>query len=277
MLEQVHSLDLLYERETTSKLLEFKLKYLVSYATLMSNYFVHMNIEDIVNELVSLEDGRGKLLVLFAANIVGPQVQSYPKAIDEVTPDHLTAAQQFMLTPEFATKFKSICEMSTLPEISLAEMKVLKKDLIDHVVTPTLADELGNAARLLSSWLDGILEFTILKHEVIVLRLKNNKVLDQIKAISKLWPKKKSFIEGAYKVLLFTRTSRRQLHYAVQLFKQPTNPHVAAFVEFMDYHVALTKVVRKWYEQRIQEETAQNDKLKTLHQQLTTLMLLKQK
>jgi hypothetical protein len=32
MLEQVQNLDLLYEKETTSKLLEFKLKYLVSYA-----------------------------------------------------------------------------------------------------------------------------------------------------------------------------------------------------------------------------------------------------
>ena len=178
MLEQVHSLDLLYERETTSKLLEFKLKYLVSYATLMSNYFVHMQIDEIVGELVSLEDGRGKLLVLFAANIVGPHVQNYPKTIEDVTPDNLSLAQEYMLTPDFASKFKAICEMSTLPEISLVEMKILKRDLIDRVVTPTLSDELGNAARLLSSWLDGILEFTILKHEVIVLRLKNNKVLD---------------------------------------------------------------------------------------------------
>lgn len=32
MLQQVQSLDLLYEKETTGKLLEFKLKYLVSYA-----------------------------------------------------------------------------------------------------------------------------------------------------------------------------------------------------------------------------------------------------
>jgi len=56
MLEQVHSLDLLYEKETTSKLLEFKLKYLVSYATLMNNYFAHMNFDDIVAELLSLED-----------------------------------------------------------------------------------------------------------------------------------------------------------------------------------------------------------------------------
>ena len=38
MMEQVHSLDLLYEKETTAKLLEFKIKYLVSYAALMRNY-----------------------------------------------------------------------------------------------------------------------------------------------------------------------------------------------------------------------------------------------
>jgi hypothetical protein len=50
--------------------------------------------------------------------------------------------------------------------------------MIDKIITPGLVEELGNAARLLSSWLDGVLEFTILKHEVIVLRLKNNKVIE---------------------------------------------------------------------------------------------------
>ena len=56
MLVQVHSLDLLYEKETTQKLLEFKMKYLVSYATLMNNYFAHMDFEQIAGELASLED-----------------------------------------------------------------------------------------------------------------------------------------------------------------------------------------------------------------------------
>ena len=63
--------------------------------------------------------------------------------------------------------------MDAIPEVSLAQMKAIKGNLMDRVITPTLAEELGNAARLLTSWLDGILEFTILKHEVIVLRLKN--------------------------------------------------------------------------------------------------------
>ena len=67
-------------------------------------------------------------------------------------------------------------------------MKVIKTQLMDRVITPSMADELGNAARLLSSWLDGILEFTILKHEVIVLRVKSAKVLEKIRSISRLWP-----------------------------------------------------------------------------------------
>ena len=108
--------------------------------------------------------------------------------MEDITEEHLLAAQQFLISDQFREKFQSICEMDAIPEVSLSQMKVIKAEFMDHVITPTLSDELGNAARLLSSWLDGILEFTILKHEVIVLRLKNNKVLEKIRNISKLWP-----------------------------------------------------------------------------------------
>lgn len=63
--------------------------------------------------------------------------------------------------------------MDSMPEVTLQQMKIIKSNLIDNLITPGFAEELGNAARLVSSWLDGILEFTILKHEVVVLRLKN--------------------------------------------------------------------------------------------------------
>ena len=80
MLKQVHSLDLLYERETTTKLLEFKLRYLVSYATLMRNYFLHMNFTDFVAELMNNirpdEDEavtlKGKQILLISCMIVAP-------------------------------------------------------------------------------------------------------------------------------------------------------------------------------------------------------------
>ena len=84
-------------------------------------------------------------------------------------------------------------------------MKLIKSEFMEKIITPEVIENLGNAGRLLNSWIDGALEYTILKHEVIVLRLKNNKVLQKIKYISALWPKKKEFIEGAYKILLFSK------------------------------------------------------------------------
>ena len=52
-------------------------------------------------------------------------------------------------------------------------MKIIKGEFIEQLISPEIIDQLGNAARLLNSWIDGALEYTILKHEVIVLRLKN--------------------------------------------------------------------------------------------------------
>jgi hypothetical protein len=56
-------------------------------------------------------------------------------------------------------------------------MKTIRCEFIEKIINPELIEQLGNAARILSSWLDGALEYTILKHEVVVLRLKHSKVL----------------------------------------------------------------------------------------------------
>lgn len=98
--------------------------------------------------------------------------------------------------------------MDSMPDVSLSQLKIIKGEFMEKIISPELIETLGNAARLLTSWIDGSIEYTILKHEVIVLRLKNNNVLNKIKHISKLWPRKKEFIEGAYKILLFTKTQR---------------------------------------------------------------------
>ena len=111
-----------------------------------------------------------------------------------------------MLTPDFRALFTLMCQMDSIPDISLSQMKLVKGEFIDRLISPEVIDSLGNAARLLSSWIDGALEYTILKHEVIVLRMKNTKVMSRIRHISALWPKKKEFIEGAYKLLLFTKS-----------------------------------------------------------------------
>jgi len=45
--------------------------------------------------------------------------------------------------------------------------------LLDELVTPDVIQQLGNSGTMIRTWLEAILEFTILKHEVIVLRLQN--------------------------------------------------------------------------------------------------------
>ncbi len=117
----------------------------------------------------------------------------------------MTHAAAHMLTNGFREKFLHFCQMDTIPDITLQQMKLVKSDFIERVVSSDVTEYFGNAARLLASWVDGALEYTVLKHEVIVLRLKANKVHEKIREVSRMWPRKKEFIEGAYKILLFTK------------------------------------------------------------------------
>jgi hypothetical protein len=76
--------------------------------------------------------------------------------------------------------------MDVMPEIEISAIKMIKTNFIDVLLTGNQeqVQRLGNAGRLLSSWIDGVLEYTILKHEVVVLRLKNKRVLEKIQFVS---------------------------------------------------------------------------------------------
>lgn len=216
MLAQVQNLDLLYEKETTSKILEFKMKYLVSYAQLMRNYFVNMVFSDISQELKNVDEAPenadlenlGAKLILIVHLIVLPnKLDPSPETVAQITADHLKEAMEAVQTPEFQEKFRGMCQMDVIPDVTLNQIKIVKGNLIDPLLTarPEFVQRLGNAGRLLNSWIDGVLEYTILKHEVVVLRLKSKRVVEQIQTVSQVWPKKKAFIEGAYKLLLFSK------------------------------------------------------------------------
>ena len=75
-----------------------------------------------------------------------------------------------------------MCQMDMIPDINLSQIKRVKSDFIDPLLTNNQENvqRLGNAGRLLGSWIDGVLEYTILKHEVVVLRRKNKRVLEKI-------------------------------------------------------------------------------------------------
>jgi hypothetical protein len=95
-------------------------------------------------------------------------------------------ASEIVVTPRFAELFRNMCQMDSIPDINLQQIKQVKSEFIDVLLTNNSeqVQRLGNAGRLLGSWIDGILEYTILKHEVVVLRLKNKRVLERIQAVS---------------------------------------------------------------------------------------------
>ena len=84
----MHSLDLLYEKETTSKLMEFKIKYLCSYAALMRNYFIHMNFQEIIQDFQQKDDHRGYMILVIVCMIVAPHLR-FPLDPDQITSEHI--------------------------------------------------------------------------------------------------------------------------------------------------------------------------------------------
>lgn len=137
--------------------------------------------------------------------IICPSKFHFPSKIENITDELIQQCIDHLLTNEFHTQFQNICLMDSIAEVSLGQMKIIKGEFMEKILRPEILEQLNNPSRLLVSWIDGALEYTILKHEVIVLRLKNNKVLQKIQQISQIWPKKKEFIEGAYKIFLFTK------------------------------------------------------------------------
>ena len=127
MLEQVQNLDLLYEKETTAKLLEFKLKYLVSYAQLMRNYFVNMVFADIQSELVRIDEAEenvdlnklGSKMIVITCMIVSPNSLGELATASDITADHIIKAKELMLSDPFKESFRNMCGMDVIPEITI--------------------------------------------------------------------------------------------------------------------------------------------------------------
>ena len=95
--------------------------------------------------------------------------------------------------------------------MELKYLKDIKANFIDWFIDRNVVQSIGNSAWLLASWIDAMLEYTVLKHEVIYLSAKKHQIAAKIADIQLKWPRKKSFIECAYKLLLFTKWSKPEV------------------------------------------------------------------
>lgn len=60
--------------------MEFKFKYLCSYAHLMKNYFLELNFGDLVEQIIQTGDRRGLIVILITAMVVEPRNVSVSKS-----------------------------------------------------------------------------------------------------------------------------------------------------------------------------------------------------
>lgn len=119
--------------------------------------------------------------------------------------------------------------------MALPVLKTMKANWIEPMVDREAALDIGNSARLLVSWIDAMVEYTVLKHEALFLTVKKKTVLDKIEDISIRWPVKKHFIESAYKLLLFTKKVKPEISYTIERVKGITEP------ELYDYEASIAK------------------------------------
>lgn len=227
ILDQVQSLDLLYEKETTSQLMEFKVKYLTSYAGLLNQYFINLNFNEVVHDIVASGDARGLIIVLITCMVVKPQ-EFIPPSPQEISSELLESAVNYMKSEEFSEIYNKISEIDTIPKLSFQQMRIIKTEYMDRFCQSDTLSQLTNSARIMASWLDAILEFTVLKHEALILTVKKQNIIQKIKNISIEWPKKKQFIERAYKILLFTKRVKPEINITLRYLK------LNNFYDFMD-------------------------------------------
>lgn len=187
MIDQLHNLDLVYEKETLEKTLAFKLRYLRSYATLMQKYFAHIRLSDLTAR-IQTAGPHLKIVTLISCYLLNSSVCTWKEAVI------------FIYSGLFSISLQLFTDMLTPPIRSLDEVRKLRTEL------PALPEgEECGVTLLLHSWLDGALEFSTLKHEICELELQHERVVERIKEVSQLWPAKKRFIERGYKVLLVSK------------------------------------------------------------------------
>lgn len=137
-----------------------------------------------------------------------------PPSVDEISSDLLENAVNYMRTEEFYDTFKKIGQIDTIPKLSFQQMRMIKTEYIDRFCHSSNTSRLSNSSRVLASWLDAILEFTVLKYEALINTVKKKNSL-----INSEWPLKKMFIERAYKILLFTKRVRPEINLAMEYLK----------------------------------------------------------
>lgn len=206
MIDQVKTIDLIYEKEVLTKTYEFKLEYLFNYRNLLTLYNANTNILVLIKSQLlqqnAVEDADFiRLLNLLFEFISFNEAQElllnnqYTELID-----HLSLQEMMNM---YLVRFQQMINVETFHEKNESQLIGFRDGF--NTLNKLNIESISEAARLIYALLQGLIEFELLKYDVRSLMTKKKELVRKIQVTTNEWPKKKKFFERAYKLLLYSK------------------------------------------------------------------------
>jgi hypothetical protein len=287
MIDQVKSIDFIYEKEIFTKTYEFKLNYLINYKNLLTAYQNNSNIFSIMLNLIQFiqsqnqsqnqgqneegeiegEEGQGQNIGLGnPQSNLQAQLQLQTQTPDQDVKKLMIMFFKFM-NLHFTSEYIEENQIETLRNYLISEenfvyfkIKSLELMVIEGnykdigyleefkrnflLLNKEHLENLSDFAKLIYSFLQGMIEYQILKVEVKTLKEKIEGLLVRLQETSKLWPKKKKFLEKAYKLIIFTRSSNPKVKHIITLFEKCKIRH--PLIDYNDESIKLILELRQY-------------------------------
>ena len=231
MVDQVRSIDLVYEKEVFAKTYEFKIKYLINYKNLLTLYIINTNICTVINNLnqnLSNDENIFKLLQLLFKFL------------------QMDLASFYLENNENNNLFEYFSNTNNASEINDIILNLLKVDtyhimdliqlngfkLLFNQLNKEYLENFSEQSKLIYSFLLGIIEYQILKIDIRDLKSRIEKLINSIQESARLWPRKRLFFERANNILLYTKNSYSDLHIIMKVFEKNKIRH--PLIDFND-------------------------------------------
>ena len=233
MFSQLKNLAFIYEKDALTKAYEFKLQYLLNYRNLIMLYNLNSNIMEVFGSIADYisNDNVYKLIIIFLGIFVGDNLMDIilDNTID-IESKKLVLIESLKndeeLIDDYNTRIALILDINN--ESDGENQLFAGLNTTFNEIDRENVENINDSCRIIYSFLQGLIEFQILKKDVNNLKIKIDQIFQKIQIETELWPKRKKFFENAYKILLYSKSSSEKIKYVGNLYnffsiKSPLN------------------------------------------------------
>ena len=222
MYNQIKNLSFIYEKDALTKAYEFKLQYLLNYRNLLTIYNINANVPLVLHFVIHQinDDQIFNMVKIFFECLEENQcleILLSENNIDNIKEDLLSLVISEEKFNEYRNKMNYFLEIDNmnvnynLYKEHQTNFSMLDKEYIENQ---------NENCRLIYSFIQGLIEFQLLKGEVKDLKDKVELLFKRIQQETALWPKRKRFFETAYKFLLFSKSSNKRIRFMLNIFEK---------------------------------------------------------